>query len=350
MMTDDRATPQAWLEAGGRTSRLTSLLGCLLLAAAAAALVGAGDMQSGRRERWGPGFFPRSSVDCSWQRGSSCWSRRPFGTFPPARWRSGRLRSLLLRLRPPISPPRRWVATCCSGSGRPSIRAPPPHTCRCDRARASVAAPGCGHGSLRSVAGHLSAWTLRRGLRASPWVGSKLLDGISIPSCCSASSSWPTACCALPRLRCCWRPMRGELPVGPVLALRCIAAIAMRLVAVLAIAAAGYYAFELNRTIWDVGMLVAFGLFGAPCKVFGWNRLVLILGFAYGVLLEQTYPPIHAAVPGRPCHLFPTADQRHAAGCSPLAVASVAGALSMWRMVEASAARRRAFLRFRAGS
>jgi TctA family transporter len=61
----------------------------------------------------------------------------------------------------------------------------------------------------------------------------------------------------------------------------------MRLAAMLAIAAAGYYAFELNRATWDVGVFAAFGLFGLLCKVLGWNRLVLILAFHYGPILEE---------------------------------------------------------------
>ncbi len=40
-----------------------------------------------------------------------------------------------------------------------------------------------------------------------------------------------------------------------------LAATGMRLAALLAIAAAGYYAFELNRATWDVGVFAAFGLF-----------------------------------------------------------------------------------------
>jgi TctA family transporter len=61
----------------------------------------------------------------------------------------------------------------------------------------------------------------------------------------------------------------------------------MRLAAVLAITAAAYFVFELNRSFWDVGALVLFGLLGVACKILGWNRLVLILAFIYGRLLEE---------------------------------------------------------------
>jgi Tripartite tricarboxylate transporter TctA family len=65
------------------------------------------------------------------------------------------------------------------------------------------------------------------------------------------------------------------------------AGLGMRLVAALAIAAACYLVFLLNNSQWDVGELLVFGAFGVACKVFGWNRLVLILAFANAPLLEE---------------------------------------------------------------
>jgi Tripartite tricarboxylate transporter TctA family len=67
-----------------------------------------------------------------------------------------------------------------------------------------------------------------------------------------------------------------------------IAAIGMRVVAVLVIAASCYLAFRVMERIWDIGLLWLFGAIGVACKVFGWNRLVLLLGFSCSVLLEQT--------------------------------------------------------------
>ncbi len=67
-----------------------------------------------------------------------------------------------------------------------------------------------------------------------------------------------------------------------------IAAIGLRVVAVLAIAAACYLAFEFNASTWDVGLLFLFGAFGLACKLLGWNRLVLLLAFVYSDLLEQS--------------------------------------------------------------
>ena len=111
-----------------------------------------------------------------------------------------------------------------------------------------------------------------------------------------------------------------------------IAAFGMRLVAVLAIAAAGFYAFDLSRSVWDVGALLVFGAFGVACKAFGWNRLVLILAFAYGALLEQTFRRSMLLSQGDPAVFF----QRPISGLLLLlavAIVVVAAALSMWRMV-----------------
>jgi TctA family transporter len=61
----------------------------------------------------------------------------------------------------------------------------------------------------------------------------------------------------------------------------------MRIAAPWVIAGAGLYAFWLNYSWWDVGLLVLFGAFGVICKILGWNRLVPLLAFAYGPVLEE---------------------------------------------------------------
>jgi TctA family transporter len=65
-----------------------------------------------------------------------------------------------------------------------------------------------------------------------------------------------------------------------------IASLSMRIAAALVIVAAFFYAFTLDATAWEYGELLVFGLFGIACKVFGWNRLVLILAFGSSPLLE----------------------------------------------------------------
>jgi hypothetical protein len=66
-----------------------------------------------------------------------------------------------------------------------------------------------------------------------------------------------------------------------------IAAIAMRIVAVLVLAASCYLAFKVSELVLDIGVLFLFGAFGIASKIFGWNRLALLLAFSYGVPLEQ---------------------------------------------------------------
>lgn len=69
--------------------------------------------------------------------------------------------------------------------------------------------------------------------------------------------------------------------------LRWAAALAMRVVAVLVIAASCYLAFRLMERVWDIGLLGLFGVLGVASKMLGWNRLVLILGLLYGERLEE---------------------------------------------------------------
>jgi TctA family transporter len=66
-----------------------------------------------------------------------------------------------------------------------------------------------------------------------------------------------------------------------------IASLGMRITAALVIAAAFIYAFTLDATAWEYGELLMFGLFGIACKVFGWNRLILILSFNDSPFLEE---------------------------------------------------------------
>jgi TctA family transporter len=66
-----------------------------------------------------------------------------------------------------------------------------------------------------------------------------------------------------------------------------VAGILMRAAAVLAIAAACYAVFALNRSLWDVGQLAVFGAVGIACKLLGWNRPLIFLSFLLGHLLEE---------------------------------------------------------------
>ena len=75
--------------------------------------------------------------------------------------------------------------------------------------------------------------------------------------------------------------------LGPPLVPR-IVGVGLRILAALAIATACYFAYSLNASTWDVGMLFVFGAFGLACRIFGWNRLLLILPLVWSPLLEES--------------------------------------------------------------
>jgi len=79
------------------------------------------------------------------------------------------------------------------------------------------------------------------------------------------------------RLVTAWQPPPLPLP----------AAIVMRLAAVLAIAAACYYAYWLMASYVEIAWLLVFGVLGVAAKIFGWNRFLLYMGVAFGDRLEQ---------------------------------------------------------------
>lgn len=65
------------------------------------------------------------------------------------------------------------------------------------------------------------------------------------------------------------------------------AALVMRLVAALALAGACYYAYALSYSYVDVVSVLVFGILGVAAKIFGWNRFLFYLGFAFGLMLEE---------------------------------------------------------------
>jgi TctA family transporter len=79
------------------------------------------------------------------------------------------------------------------------------------------------------------------------------------------------------RLFTAWQAPRIPLPV----------ALVMRLAAALALAGACYYAYALSHSYVDVASILVFGILGVAGKIFGWNRFLLHMGFALGVLLEE---------------------------------------------------------------
>jgi TctA family transporter len=64
--------------------------------------------------------------------------------------------------------------------------------------------------------------------------------------------------------------------------------VSMRIFAALVLLAACYLAYTANNREGDVAIALLLGAFGVACKVYGWNRLVLLIGILYGPLLEQS--------------------------------------------------------------
>jgi putative tricarboxylic transport membrane protein len=62
----------------------------------------------------------------------------------------------------------------------------------------------------------------------------------------------------------------------------------LRIIAGMALLGACWFAYRVNNREWDVGLALVFGLFGIAGKIYGWNRLVLLIGFLYSPLLEQS--------------------------------------------------------------
>ena len=66
------------------------------------------------------------------------------------------------------------------------------------------------------------------------------------------------------------------------------AATVSRVVAAAALAAACWFAFSVNNDELDVVLALMFGVFGIAGKIYGWNRLVLLVGVLCSPLLEQS--------------------------------------------------------------
>ena len=288
MATDHHTTPHAWLDAGAVRTASDIALACVLLGAAAAALLGAATGLGDRFGRTGPGFFPAVVGGSLAAVGLILLVRGLLIRLaPPERWRLATLAVVVVAIPTAVLAAVQWGRPLALYFG-PSeftalivfLLAVGIGLVRVSRVRAlgmvllglllAMVGTDVSTGTSRFTAGF---GQLADGITYPVvWLGLLVLgDGLL----CLASPSLLLAIYA--------RRIAGWTgPRVPILA-----AIAIRLAAGLAIIAAGYYAFELNRAMFDVGVFVALGLFGALCKLLGWNRLVLVQAFAYGPLLEE---------------------------------------------------------------
>lgn len=117
-----------------------------------------------------------------------------------------------------------------------------------------------------------------------------------------------------------------------------VAGLGARLLAALAIAAACYFAFELNHTPWDVGVLIAFGCFGVAAKILGWNRPALILAAHYGPLLEENLRRASMISRGDPA-VFLSRPISAIFALLVLGILATLAALSLRRLIRLRAAR-----------
>lgn len=285
-MADDRATPDAWLDAGARQTASDIALGCVLLVAAAVAYFGAGDMPSGRGVQLGPGFFPSLVGGLLLATGVVLLIRSiVFGTAPPVRWSLRELAIIVVAIAASYWAATMWGHDLLLQFGPSEFVALIVFMLTVGIAlarRSRVRAAGMALlGLLLTVVGldvSTGVARLTMGLEG-------LFEGIAPPilllgliviadgALCLISPSLMLA--TYVRQVAGWTAPR--LPK--------IAEWGMRFVAVLAIAAACYYVFELNRALWDIGVLFVFGV---ACKLYGCNRLVLLLAFTYGNLLEES--------------------------------------------------------------
>ena len=96
------------------------------------------------------------------------------------------------------------------------------------------------------------------------------------------------------RLVTAWQAPRLPLP----------AALVMRLAAVLAIAAACYYAYSLMESYVEIAWVLVFGVLGVAAKILGWNRFLLYMGAAFGDRLEQALRQTLSLAQGDPALLL----------------------------------------------
>jgi TctA family transporter len=294
MRKDQAAGPYPWLDASAVRTASDIVLGVVLLSAAAAALVGAGDLQLGRLDRPGPGFFPAVVAGLLALMGLLLLARGILvGTAPPERWNPIALATVAAAIIAAPFAAARWGGPVLLYFGPAEnvaliilVLAIAIALARVSRVRAAGMVL---LGLLLATVGT----DVYSGVPRFTMGADQLADGIepAVVTLGLVVLAEGVICLASPSLLLATHARRIAGWSSP--GVPRIAAMAARLAATLAITAAAYYAFELNRSFWDVGVLVVLGLFGVACKILSWNRLVLIQAFAYGRLLEEK---LHAAL------------------------------------------------------
>jgi hypothetical protein len=63
----------------------------------------------------------------------------------------------------------------------------------------------------------------------------------------------------------------------------------LRVLALCATVAVCSWIYSLNDEVWDVGLVLALGVIGIACKLFGWNRYILYAAFNSGPHIEEHF-------------------------------------------------------------
>ena len=287
--TDHPAEPHAWLDASAVRRASDIALGCVLLVVGAVAILNAPPMSFMRWEDVDSGFFPTVLGGLLVVVGIVLLIRGSiFGGARPARWS---LTGLAIIAAAIIAV---YAAAILWGVRLLLLFGPSEHAALAVLAlaiavalvrRSRIQAAGMALLGLLLATVGLDTITgvprLIMGLE-------QLFDGIASPIACLGLFVVADGllCLVSPSL---WLATYARLLDGRVAPrIPTIVAIGMRIAAALAIAAACYLAFEFEARTWDIGLLLLFGAFGLASKLFGWNRLVLLMALAYGNVLEQS--------------------------------------------------------------
>jgi TctA family transporter len=281
--------PHSWLDVRAIRTASDIALGCVLLVAGAIAILSAPASSSVRRGELDAGFFPTVVSGLLLAVGIVLLVRGSFFGGPrPGRWSLKGLAMIAAAIIAVAAAAWAWGFELLLRFGPPEYAAlivlglAVAVTLAC---RSRIQAAGMALLGLLLATVGLDTIT---GVPRFTMDLEQLFDGIGSPVVCLGLFvvGDGLACLASPSL---WLATYARLVDGrSARRLPTIAAIGMRVAAALAIAAACYLAFELEHRIWDIGLLLLFGAFGLAGKLFGWNRLLLLVALVYGSVLEQS--------------------------------------------------------------